>query len=113
MSVSIRSVGRVKAVGISVSQSEIDWGLIGRGESKAVSVTVSNVNNTAVSLSMSTANWQPSNAESYFSLVWNSEGAVLQPGEQRQVTFVLSVANAEIPFGTFSFDIVVTATEVS
>lgn len=111
VSVAIRSTGRIKAVGISVSPSEIDWGLIGRGEQKTVAVSVANVNNTAVTLSMRVENWSPGAAADYLNLSWTGEGVVLQPAEQQWVTFTLTVADAEVPFSTFSFDIVVAAVE--
>lgn len=109
--VQIRSTGSIKAIGVSFSQSSIDWGRIGRGESKTVVLTCTNINNTAATLSMAPANWSPSSASSYLLLTWNCTGVVLQPQQSCHAAFTLNAADADLPFSSFAFDIFVTATE--
>ena len=111
VAVTVSSIGAIKAVGIDVSQSEINWGLIGRGENKTYVVTVSNVNNTAVQLSLRVENWSPLVAADYLSLGWNCSDVVLHAGDSVQAAFTLRVADVEVPFSTFRFDIVIVGTE--
>jgi hypothetical protein len=112
----ISNVGSVKAIGVGVywdqnctsAVSAIDWGILEPGSTKNVTVYIKNEGNTAISLSMTTSNWNPSNATSYLSLNWDYDGQTLAPESIAEVTLVLTVSANITGITNFSFDIVIT-----
>jgi len=117
-SATIGSVGSVKAAGVKVyresacvnEMSSIDWGVTEAGSSKNVTVYVKNTGNTAVILSLSTANWNPSGASSYIALSWDYGGQSVNPAGVAQVKLTLRISSSIAGITNFSFDIIVTGT---
>ena len=115
-SVSVPSVGTVKAVGVGVywdrgctSQvSSIDWDTVNPGSTKDATVYIRNEGNADVTLSMETTNWNPSAAPGYITLGWDYAGGVISPDGVVQVTFTLSVSSSIEGITSFSFDIIIT-----
>ena len=114
-STTISNTGNVKAVGVGVywdsgcSQevSLIEWGSLDPGETSSVTVYVRNEGNVAVTLNMSTENWDPPEASSYITLSWDYSGQTLEPGESIQVTLTLSISSDVQNVTAFDFDIVI------
>jgi hypothetical protein len=114
---SVRIVGRgtVKAVGVGVfwdsnctnPVSFIDWGMVEPGSMNNVTVYVRNEGNVAASISLTTENWNPSNASDYLALSWNYDGQQLNPLEVAQVTLTLSISSSIQGIESFSFDIII------
>jgi len=91
--------------------SSIDWGRVGRGAEKSVTVYVKNTGNVPLTLSEDTGNWSPPEAETYLALTWTYGGEPVQPNEVLPVTFTLSVSQSETEVTAFRFDTYVTGTE--
>lgn len=114
-STTISNTGNVKAVGVGVywdsgcSQevSLIEWGSLDPGETSSVTVYVRNEGNVAVTLNMSTENWDPPEASSYITLSWDYSGQTLEPGESIGVTLTLSISSDVQNVTEFDFDIVI------
>jgi hypothetical protein len=117
MQSSVRIVGRgtVKAVGVGVfwdsnctsPVSFIDWGMVEPGSMNNVTVYVRNEGNVAASISLTTDNWNPSNASDYLALSWNYDSRQLNPLEVAQVTLTLTVSSSVQGITSFSFDIII------
>lgn len=98
----IRSHGRIVGFGVDNSIDEIDWGVLSPGETAQVGFTVTNTGGKSGILNL-TAPGIPS----FLMISWNSEGASLQPGEQRFVQVTLEAASNAQP-QDFNFDIIIT-----
>lgn len=111
----ISSGGAVKAIGVAVYSdagctsrlTSIDWGVLEPGENKKVTFYIQNDGNYALTVSLSTENWSPSNAQEYITLGWDYGGQSINPGEVIEVTFTLSVSAGVSDITDFSFDIVI------
>jgi hypothetical protein len=113
----IPNVGSLKTVGVGVywdsaltnSVASIDWGTLDLGASKEVTVYIRNEGNSAVSLTLNTANWSPSTASTYVTLTWNYGGQSISAGVAVQVKLTLSVSASATGITNFSFDISINA----
>ncbi|MGB9923352.1 MAG: hypothetical protein ACPLEW_11130 [Pseudothermotoga sp.] len=114
-SVRINNQGTVKALGVGVYWDQnctnevtlIDWGMVEPGSINTVTVYVRNEGNTAANISMTTENWNPSNASNYLTLSWNYNGQQLNPSEVVQITLSLAVSSNVQGIENFSFDITI------
>lgn len=115
----ISNTGNVKAVGVGVywdssctdEVSSIDWGDLGPGETKDVTIYINNEGSVAVMLTMTNDNWNPASASSYITLTWNRENHVLNPGSVVEAVLTLLVSSDISGITNFSFDIIITGTE--
>jgi len=113
----IPNVGSVKAVGVGVywdaaltnKVSSIDWGVLDPGSNKNVTVYIRNEGNSAVSLTMNIANWNPSTASNYMTLTWNYGGQSINAGAVIQVKLTLLVSASVAGITNFGFDINIVA----
>jgi hypothetical protein len=111
----ISSGGAVKAIGVMVYSdasatdrlTSIDWGILEPDEDKSVTLYIRNEGNYAVTLSLLTENWNPSNASQYIALSWNREGQSVNPSEIVDATLTLAVSPGVSGITDFSFDIVI------
>ena len=109
------NAGAVMAIGVSVywdggctnAVSSIDWGMLEPGSNKNMAVYIRNEGNSVSTLSMSTSNWNPSDASDYMTLSWDYGGQSINPDEVVQVTFTLSVSASIEGITSFSFDITI------
>jgi len=114
-SATISSTGTVKAIGVKIYSdsactsevSSINWGMVEPGTTKDNTVYVKNTGNVAVTLSLSTANWNPSSASGYMKLTWNYGGQSISPGSNVQVKLTLTVFANATGVTSFSFDILI------
>lgn len=117
----IGTTGRVVTIDVDVywesacinKVSSINWGELDPGESQAVTVYVKNTGNVPMTLELSTDEWNPLAAEMYIDLQWDYSGGQIQPDGVVQVTFTLTVSAIIDGVTDFSFDIVITGTEVA
>jgi len=117
MSKTIPNVGSVRAVGVGVywdaaltnQVSSIDWGVLDPGSNKNFTFYIRNEGNSAVTLTMNTANWNPPTASNYMTLTWNYSGQSLNAGATIQVKLTLSVSASVTGITSFSFDINIVA----
>jgi hypothetical protein len=109
------SGGAVKTIGVMVYSdanatdrlTSIDWGIVEPGEDKNVICYIRNEGNFAVTLSLLTENWSPSNASQYITLSWNYDGHSMGLGEIVEVTINLAVSDSVSGITDFSFDVVI------
>jgi len=114
----VSNSGSVKGVGVGVYSdqsctnaiSSINWGMLDPGSNANKTVYIRNEGNTPATLSMSTSNWNPTNASSYLTLSWNYGGQTLSANQVVQVKLTLSVSASIKGITNFSFDITITAT---
>jgi hypothetical protein len=117
--VRIPASGDIKAVGLEVYSDpactiplvSIDWGLLNPGETKSVVCYLKSTSNVNASLSLSLAGWDPAHAEEFITLVWNRESAVITPDTVLPAEFTLHVDHTVHGVSSFSFDVVISATE--
>jgi hypothetical protein len=113
----ISNSGSVGAVGVGVywdqactnSVTSIDWGVVEPGTNVDKTVYIKNEDNSAVTLSLTTSNWNPPNASNYMTLSWSYEGQSVSAADVIQVVLTLSVSANISGITSFSFDITVTA----
>lgn len=106
----VPSSGIIKSLGIDVSVSFIDWGLIGLGQTVTRSIVVTNTNNTILQLGIYTENWIPVDAENCFEFSWEGTD-VLGVGESSTLQLSIKLLDGDISFTDFGFSIVVSAQE--
>jgi len=92
--------------------SSINWGSIYPGNSKNVTIYLKNTGGVPLTLSLSTDNWNPTSAGSYITLTWSYNGEQIPVGGVLQVTLTLTVSSNAQGITNFSFDVVITGTEV-
>ena len=78
-----------------------------------MTVYVKNTGNVPMTLEPSTDEWSPLAAEMYIDLQWDYSGGQIQPDDVVQVTLTLTVSAIIDAVTDFSFDIVITGTEVA
>jgi hypothetical protein len=86
----------------------ISWGSVYPGESVDRVVFVKNTGNAQITLSMATAGWTPLGVNGSMAVVWNREGASLDPGQLVAATFTLSVSPDISGVTDFGVNIIVT-----
>jgi hypothetical protein len=116
---SIQSYGTVKSANVGVywdsgctnATTIVNWGMLSSGASANVMLYVRNEGNVALKLSLTTENWNPSNALNYMTLGWNRQGQTLNAGSSTQATLTLFVFQNATGITNFSFDIIITGAE--
>jgi len=90
-------------------KTEIDWGTIEPSGNSNVSCYIRNESNIPSNFSLSTDNWNPTNASDYMSLSWDMQGVTLDVDEIAKANLMLSVFPNITGITTFSFDIIISA----
>lgn len=120
-----KTTAQLKGIWVSVYQDEnctvpltsIDWGAVESPSSNNFTIYLKLKGDFTANLSLSTENWNPTNASTYITLDWDYDGHTLAIDEVLPITLTLTVAG-DIPYDealnltSFSFDIVITATSV-
>jgi hypothetical protein len=83
----------------------IDWGTLDPGTTKSFSVYIRNEGSSALTLSMSASNWNPSTASNYLTLTWSYTGQTVNSNGYVQVIFTLAVSESITGISSFNFDI--------
>ena len=111
-STTVSSVGTLKAIGVGVywdlsltrKTTSIDWGILEPAAQKSLTMYVRNEGNSAVTLSKSISNWNPSTISNYLTLTWDYSGQTISPRTSVQVTLTLTVSASITDVSSFSFD---------
>lgn len=119
MMVTVHNVGTIKAIGVGVFSdsactqvlSTIDWGSHRPGEQVGVTTFIKDIQNTNLTMTMFTSNWNPTTAPKYLTCTWNYTGVVLRPAQVIPIQMRLSIASNVTGITSFSFDININATE--
>ncbi|MEM1590279.1 MAG: hypothetical protein QW175_07665, partial [Candidatus Bathyarchaeia archaeon] len=90
----------------------IDWGDLTPNSETDYHAFVVNNGSVPVTLTLTTENWNPLEASNYISLTWDYLGDKINPGQAHPIIFTITVSGNP-SFTSFSFVIVITATEVS
>ena len=93
--------------GCTQNCSTINWGSLSPGITVNQTIYVMNSGNTPVTLDLSTSNWSPASASSYFILTWDQEGNSLPVGSVVPATLTLTVASDTGSLTDFSFNIMI------
>ncbi len=96
----------------TINCTSIDWSMIEPGGSINRTIYIKNSGTIPVTLNLTSQNWTPSNASSYMTLTWDKEGSILAAGSSTAATISLSVSHSITGITTFSFNIVITGTQV-
>jgi len=90
------NVGVYSNSACTTAVTSISWGSIEAGGSTSQTIYVEDTGGTAMTLSISVANWSPSAANSYITLAWTGQGSQIQPGISGvlAVTITLSVSSS-------------------
>jgi len=113
----VTNSGSVKAVGVGVywdqactnAVSSISWGAIDPGTNVNKTVYIRNEGNSAVTMTMTTSNWNPASASTYMTLIWNYGGQTINVNQVVQVKLTLTVSSSVTGITNFTFDITITA----
>jgi len=111
----ITNVSAVEANGVGVywdstctnGVSSINWGTITPGSRVKVNVYIRNERNSSGTFSISTSNWNPSNAHEYMILSWNYSGQTIGSGKSIFAILILSVSPSIRGITNFNFDITI------
>ena len=109
--VSSVNVGVYSDSGCTQNCTTLDWGAITPGNSVTRTVYVKNTGTLPLTLSMTTGNWVPSNANTYLTLTWNQGGAVLAAGNSVTAILTLTASSSAGNLTSFSFNIIITGTQ--
>jgi hypothetical protein len=111
----ITSTGTVQTIGVQIKDDNgnlitaIDWGTLTPGATKDFHVFAINNGTVPITLTLTTENWSPTNAQNHISLTWDYLGGTINPGASLPIILTLTV-NADISgISSFSFGIVITA----
>jgi hypothetical protein len=105
------NLGVYSDVGCTQTVSTLNFGTLNPGGTATQTIYVKNTGNIAETLTMSTANWNPSNASTLLTLTWNRNNYVLPTAQSIQATLTLTAAANTGSLTTFSCDVTLTGTQ--
>ena len=111
--------GTINAVNLGVysdsactqTVTALNVGALNPGATATQTVYIKNTGNVAETLTLTTNNWNPTNATSSLSLTWNQQNTVLNAGQSMQATLTLTAASNTGSLTTFSCDVTLTGTQ--
>jgi hypothetical protein len=111
--------GTINAVNLAVysdslctqSVTSLTAGTLNPGGTATQTVYIKNTGNVPETLTMTTANWSPTNANTYLTLTWNRQNTVLNAGATIQATLTLTAAANTGTLTTFRCDVTLTGTQ--
>lgn len=114
-SVNVRTVGVEAYSDLNCTKPvlEINWEKFDPGQTKTIIIYLKSTSNTNTTLTLTTSNWSPQNASKYITLSWSYKNTTIQPQEVLEVQFTLHVAYSITGITDFSFDIIITAVEIT
>jgi hypothetical protein len=89
----------------------LNVGTLNPGGTATQTVYIKNTGKVAETLTMTTNNWTPTNANTRLTLSWNRQNTVLNAGESIQATLTLTAASNTGSLTTFSCDVTLTGTQ--
>lgn len=118
--ISMSGTGTIASVGCKVYADEaltqeisaVDWGTLSPNGHSDVTFWVKSTSTVPTTLSLSTNTWNPTHAENYMSLTWTYNGNIIQPGAVEVVDLTLTVDGNIVDVTDFSFNIVLTTTQI-
>ena len=95
----------------TIPATTLTAGTLNPGGTATQTVYIKNTGNIAETLTMTTTNWSPTNANTYLTLTWNRQNTVLNAGANIQATLTLTAAANTGTLTTFSCDVTLTGTQ--
>jgi hypothetical protein len=92
------------------TKTTLNFGTINPCSTTTQTIYIKNTGNVAEKLTMTTNNWNPTNAPTSLTLTWNRQNTVLKAGQSIQATITLKAAYIG-SLATFSFNVVLTGTQ--
>jgi hypothetical protein len=89
--------------------SSLNWTTLSPGQTKTVTCYLKSTSTANAVLSMSTADWLPSQAASYLTLSWDREGYSIKPNEVVAAALTLHVDGSIQGITSFGFTVILTA----
>jgi hypothetical protein len=119
--IAVAHAGSVEGLGVGIYWDQactnetvsLDWGHVAAGSSISLTVYVKNEGDSAVSLWLSTSNWNPTTSSSHMSLNWNYSGQILNTGQIIPLNLNLTVDPTITGITNFTFDTTMTTTNES
>jgi len=114
----IDATGSIKSVGLGVysdlqctnAVSSLEFGQLEPGSSKSFNLYLKNEGNADLTLSMTSENWNPTNAAGYMTLTWTREGQQISSDEVLEFVITLTISETVQGINSFSFDIIISGT---
>jgi hypothetical protein len=95
----------------TIPATSLAVGTLNPGGTATQTVYVKNTGNIPETLTMTTTNWTPTNANTYLTLTWNRQNTVLAAGAYTPATLTLTAASNTGTLTTFSCDVTLTGTQ--
>lgn len=117
-SVNLPNSGSIKAINVSVYENpactipltSLTWGTLDPGSSTIKTMYVKNQGTSPLTLAMTTTTWNPTNALSYITVIWNQNGTIVTAGNNVQANVNLTVSPSITGITSFAFTMVITGT---
>jgi len=114
----IPSTGNIKGINVKVYENSactvpltsLTWGTLEPGSSTIKTMWVKNEGTSPMNLSLTTTEWNPSNALNYITVTWNQNGTTVNPGLNVQANVTLTVSPSISGIPSFAFTMVITGT---
>ncbi|MEM3378376.1 MAG: hypothetical protein QXV09_07245 [Candidatus Bathyarchaeia archaeon] len=90
--------------------TSIEWGTISPGATVTKTIYLKNTGNVPMTVSMTTNNWSPTNANGPITITWDRESATLPAGQSIAAVITLRVSSSISGITSFSVNIVITGT---
>ena len=115
---SVSSSGVISSVDLGVYQewgctnnlTSVAWGTLSPGDTATRTIYVKNIGTAPITLTMTTTDWNPTNANGPITLTWDRENTILDAGSVIAATLTLSVSPSISGITTFNMDVVITGT---
>jgi hypothetical protein len=97
--------------GCTQTCSSLNVGAVNPGGTGTQTIYIKNTGNIPETLTMTTNNWNPTNATTTLTLTWNQQNTVLNAGSSIQATLTLTAAANTGSLTTFSCSVTLTGTQ--
>jgi hypothetical protein len=97
--------------GCTQTATALNLGTLNPGGTATQTVYIKNTGTIPETLTLTTNNWNPTNAPTYLTLSWNRQNTILTAGQIIQATITLTVAANTGSLTTFNCDVTLTGTQ--
>jgi hypothetical protein len=97
--------------GCTQTATALNFGALNPGGTGTQTVYIKNSGNVPETLTMTSNNWNPTNATSSLTLTWNQQNTILPAGQTIQATLTLTAAANTGSLTTFSCSVTITGTQ--
>ena len=81
------------------------------GGTSTQTIYIKNIGNVPETLTMTTSNWNPTNANTYLTLTWNRQNTILNADDTTQATLTLTASSNTGSLTSFGCDVTFTGTQ--